>query len=334
MNYWLDECRWLYNHFLEERIKTYNESKKSLTFNEQALSLSSLKRERYTLTNVYSQVLVDVAKRIDEAFKSFFRRIKEGKEKSGLPHFQGKNRYNSFTFPQYGFKLIDDKKLHLSKIGDIKIVLHMPIEGKIKTCTIKRSSTDKWYVSFVCECESVPLHENNNIVNIDIGLNSPVLNIDHNVETKIFRQDEKALAKALHKWHKANKNSPERAKLRKVVNRILERIKFRRQNSCHQVSRYLINNFDNIIVENIDKKTAKTIQDAAWSDLFRQLSYKAEWTGRKLMVVDQSCISYTCPKCGCEQESQSNECSNCGQQIDLYHNAAINILRLGQYLQI
>jgi len=347
MNHWLDECRWLYNHFLDERIKTYKESGISLKFNNQALSLSNLKKERHTLADIYSQVLIDVAKRVDKAFKNFFRRIKKTKEKPGFPQFQSKDSYNSFTFPQHGFKIIENKKLYLSKIGDIKIVLHRPIEGIIKTCTIKRSYTNKWYVSFVCKCESIPLQKNNNVVNIDIGLNSfaPILNIDHNIEPKVFRQDQKALDKARHKWHKAkNAQLPERAKRRKVVARIQERIKFRRQNSCHQVSRYLINNFDNIVVENlnVDKKisnyyTAKAIQDAAWSDLYRQLLYKAEWAGRKLMVVDQSCISHTCSKCGHKHELQLNErvyiCQNCSQQIDLDHNAAANILKLGQYLQ-
>jgi putative transposase len=345
MNYWLDECRWLYNHFLDERIKTYKETKTNLTFNDQALSLSNLKRERYMLADIYSQVLIDVAKRVDKSFRNFFRKIK-AKEKPGFPQFQGKDRYNSFTFTQYGFKITENEKLHLSKIGDIKIVLHRPIEGVIKTCTIKRSYTNKWYVSFACNCESIPLQKNNNVVNIDIGLNSfsPILNIDHTVEPEVFRQDQKALDKARYKWSKSSKKSPERAKCRKVVARIQERIKFRRQNSCHQVSRYLINNFDNIVVENlnIEKKipnhyTAKAIQDAAWPDLFRQLEYKAEWADRKLIVVDQSCIFHTCPKCGHKQELKLKErvyiCQNCSQPIDLDHNAAANILKLGQYLQ-
>jgi putative transposase len=342
MNHWLDECRWLYNHFLEERITTYEDLGVSISFNGQAIALPDLKRERHTLDDVHSQVLVDVAKRVDRSFKNFYRRVREAKEKPGFPRFQGKGRYNSFTFPQLGFKLINDKKLHLSKIGDIKIVLHMPIEGNIKTCTIKRSTTDKWYVSFVCECESIPLPKNNNAVGVDVGLNSfATISTGEYVDNpRFFRQDEKALVKAHRKLSNANKGTPERAKRRKIVARTYERIRFRRQNFCHQVSRNLIDDFGTIVIEDLNVKKmiqdlhiAKSIHDAAWSELFRQLTYKAEWAGRKLVIVDPAYTSQTCSKCGYRQKMPLNKriycCPKCGQQIDRDHNAAINILKLG-----
>jgi putative transposase len=347
MNHWLDECRWLYNHFLEERIKTYEDLGVSISFNGQAIALPDLKKERHSLTDIYSQVLTDVAKRVDRSFRNFFRRVKEAKEKPGYPRFRGKGRYNSFTFIQYGFKLINNKKLSLSKIGDIKIVLHMPIEGNIKTCTIKRSTTDKWYVSFVCECESTSLPVNNNAVGVDVGLNSfvTISTGDYVDNPRFFRQDEKALAKAQRKLSKANKGTPERAKRRKVVARTYERIRFRRQNFCHQVSRNLIDDFGTIVIEDLNVKKmiqdlhiAKSIQDAAWSELFRQLTYKAEWAGRKLVIVNPAYTSQTCSKCGYIQKMPLNKrmycCPKCGQQIDRDHNAAINILRLGLHSHI
>jgi putative transposase len=342
MNYWLDECRWLYNHFLEERINAYKDFEMSIGYNGQGIALPDIKRERPTITKVFGQVLQDVAKRVDRSFKNFYRRVKEAKEKPGFPRFQGKGRYNSFTFPQHGFKLINDKKLRLSKIGDIKIVLHMPIEGNIKTCTIKRSATNKWYVSFTCKCESIPLSVNNNTVGVDVGLD-PFVTIstgDYIDNPRFFRQDEKTLAKAQRKLSKANEKTPERAKRRKVVARIHERIRFRRQNFCHQVSRNLIDDFDTIVIEDLDVKKmmqnsyfAKSIQDAAWSELFRQLTYKAEWAGRKLVIVNPAYTSQTCSKCGYRQKMPLSKriysCPNCGQQIDRDYNAAINILRLG-----
>jgi putative transposase len=348
MNHWLDECRWLYNHFLEERINTYKDIGVSINFNGQSIALPDLKRERPTLDDVYGQVLTNVAKRVNQSFQNFYRRVKKAKEKPGFPRFQGKGRYNSFTFPQYGFKLIDDKKLRLSKIGDIKIVLHMPIEGNIKNCTIKRSTTDKWYVSFICECDKpIPLPVNNNTVGVDVGLDSFVtISTGEYVDNpRFFRQDEKTLAKAQRKLSKANEKTPERAKRRKVVARIHERIKFRRRNFCHQVSRNLIDDFGTIVIEDLNVKKmiqdlhiTKSIQDAAWSELFRQLTYKAEWAGRKLVIVDPAYTSQTCSKCGCRQKMPLNKriycCPKCGQQIDRDYNAAINILRLGLYSHI
>jgi putative transposase len=347
MNHWLDECRWLYNHFLEERINAYKEFGISINYNGQAIALPDIKRERRTLTNIYSEVLQNVAKRVDISFRNFFRRVKKAKEKPGFPRFQGKGRYNSFTFPQCGFKLINDKKLHISKIGDIKIVLHRPIDGNIKTCTIKRSTTDKWYVSFTCECESTPLPVNDNAVGVDVGLDSfvTISTGDYVDNPRFFRRDEKALAKAHRKLSKANKGTPERAKRRKVVARTYERIRFRRQNFCHQVSRNLIDDFGTIVIEDLNVKKmiqdlhiAKSIQDAAWSELFRQLTYKAEWAGRKLVIVNPAYTSQTCSKCGYIQKMPLNKrmycCPKCGQQIDRDHNAAINILRLGLHSHI
>ena len=103
---------------------------------------------------VQSQVLQNVAVRIDLAFQAFFRRVRAG-EKPGYPRFRGKGRYDSITFPQVpvGCKLdTDARRLRLHDVGQVKIILHRPLEGTPKTATISRSSTGKWYVCFSCEC--------------------------------------------------------------------------------------------------------------------------------------------------------------------------------------
>jgi len=112
---------------------------------------------------VFSQVLQDVIKRVDKSFKNFFNGF-------GYPRFQGRNRYNSFTYPQMGFS-IEDGKLNLSKIGNIKIILHREIEGKIKTCTIKKD-IDQWYATFSCEIETPVPVEIKTETGIDVGLSS------------------------------------------------------------------------------------------------------------------------------------------------------------------
>src|SRR5437870_12123816 len=131
----LEECRWLYNHLLEMRKHAYAHTGKGLSCYEQQSTYPILKQERPTLERAHSQVLQNVAVRIDLAFKAFFRRCQAG-ENPGYPRFRGKGRYDSFTYPQSGFKIDEQGKLFASGVGHIKIVLHRPLRGKIKTLTI------------------------------------------------------------------------------------------------------------------------------------------------------------------------------------------------------
>ncbi len=340
MNQWLEECRWLFNHFLAERKEAWEKEQRSINYHSQATSLPALKEQRPSLANVHSQVLQNVAVRIDLAFKAFFRRVKAG-EKPGYPRFRGKGRYDSFTFPQSGFTL-DGNILRLSKIGNVKVVLHRPVGGRIKTCTIKRSSTGKWYVMFSCEWEPTPLPENNEAVGIDVGLHSfATLSTGEQIESpKFFRQEEKALAKAQRKLSKAEDTS-ERKKRRKVVARIHERIAWKRQNFIHQHSHRIVNRFGIIAVEDIHVNRmvhnhclAKSISDAAWSGFFQLLAYKAAWAGRQFVAVNPAYTSQTCSACGHRQKMPLSErvfeCSCCGLVLGRDHNAARNILGLGR----
>ncbi|MDN4594632.1 RNA-guided endonuclease InsQ/TnpB family protein [Polycladomyces subterraneus] len=127
----LGMCRWLYNSMLEQRKFAYKRRGITLKYHKQAIELPKLKKEIPEFKEIHSQVLQDAAKRLDKAFQAFFLRVERG-EKPGYPRFQGKNRYDSFTYPQAGYKL-DGKYLKLSKIGDVRIKLHRQIEGKIKT---------------------------------------------------------------------------------------------------------------------------------------------------------------------------------------------------------
>ena len=147
----LEECGWLYNHFLAERKSAWEQRQESLSYHQQATTLPQLKQDRPALSSVHSQVLQNVTVRIDLAFKAFFRRCKAGEE-PGYPRFRGRGRYDSMTFPQYsnGCQLTDGV-LKLSKVGALRVVQHRPLEGMPKTCTIRRSSTGKWYVTIACE---------------------------------------------------------------------------------------------------------------------------------------------------------------------------------------
>ena len=168
-------------------------------------------------------------------------------ENPGYPGFKGKGRYDSFTYLQSGFKLEGDH-LHLSKIGDVKIVLHRHIEGTIKTLTIRRSSTGKWYACFSVEYDPSPLPQKETAVGIDLGIESfATLSNGEKIENpRFFRTDEKALAKAQRRLSKAEKGTPDRKKARKIVAHVHERIANRRLNFAHQTSRKVVDRFGTI----------------------------------------------------------------------------------------
>src|SRR6266699_6664362 len=172
LNETLEECRWLYNHLLQRRKEVYEQECLSLSLYQQQATLPLLKQERPSLATVHSQVLQNVAVRLDLAMKAFFRRVKEHAQDPGFPRLKGQNRYDSLTYPQSGFKMDEQGKWYASGIGHLKIVLHRPIRGKIKTLTIHRSSTGKWYASFSVECDPQRLPQEPTQLGIDVGLKS------------------------------------------------------------------------------------------------------------------------------------------------------------------
>jgi len=342
----LEECRWLYNHLLAERRDVWEHRQESLRYYDQAMSLPALKAERPTLAGVQSQVLQNVAVRIDLAFKAFFRRVKAG-ENPGYPRFRGRRRYDSLTYPQVpvGCKLdAEAKRLRLHGVGPVKIIPHRPLEGAPKTATIRRSSTGKWYVSFSCEyAEPSPLPETGQQVGIDVGLKTFArLSTGQEVANpRFFRTEERALARVQRRLSKADQGTPDRAGRRRVVARVHERIAWRRGDFAHQHSRRIVNAFDVIAVEDlsVNRMThnhclAKSIHDAAWSQFADLLSYKAAWAGRRYVAVNPAYTSQDCSQCGHRQPlslaDRTYRCPCCGAVLDRDLNASLNILRLGQ----
>ena len=336
----LDECRWLYNYFLEQRKLSYEELDISLTKYQQLMMLPVIKSERESLNIVHSQVLQEVVARLDKAFQNFFRRCKTG-EKPGFPRFRNYDRYDSFCYPQSGFTL-ENKELKLGKIGKIRVKQHREITGVIKTCTLRKESTGNWYVCLSCECEAKLLEQNGKSVGIDLGIEHfAVLTDGKSVKNpKFFQKEEKVLAKAQRKLSKCAKGSQERKKQKKINQKIHARIRNSRTNFCHQESRKIINEYQYICVEDLNIKKmmqgnhlAKSIADASWNQFCQYLTYKAEEAGRKLGVVNPAYTTQTCYMCGKIEEKQLNErqhnCSSCGYNVHRDLNAAQNILAIG-----
>lgn len=342
----LEECRWLYNHLLAERRDAWEERQESRRLYDQQATLPALKAERASLAGVHSQVLQNVAVRIDLAFQAFFRRVKSG-ETPGYPRFRGQGRYDSLTFPQVpvGCRLdVEAKRLRIANVGLVKIILHRLVEGTPKTATISRSSTGKWYVCFSCECaEPAPLPATGHPVGIDVGLKTfATLSTGTEIANpRFFRAEERALAKVQRRLSKEEQGTPARAKRRKVVARAHERVAWRRGDFAHQHSRAIVNTFDVIAVEDlaVNRMThnhclAKSISDAAWSQFISLLSYKAAWAGRRYVAVNPAYTSQDCSQCGHRQKLSLSDrtytCPCCGLVLDRDLNASLNILRLGQ----
>ena len=167
--------------------------------------LTQWKKDHPELNQVSSQVLQNVQIRVDLAFKAFFRRVKAG-ENPGYPRFKGKGRYGVSRIHRLVSTSMMPARtsLYASKIGDIPIVLHRPIEGNIKTLTVRRSSTGKWYACFSVEYEPFPVQQNDGEIGVDVGLESfATLSNGEKIENpRFFRTDEKALAKAQRKLSK------------------------------------------------------------------------------------------------------------------------------------
>jgi putative transposase len=356
LNSQLECCRMLYNNFLSEKKSLWETEKRSLSLYDLHAQLPGLKIQFPDLSNVYSTVLQDVAKRVDLAYQAFFRRVKSGEKEAGFPRFKGYGRYDSLSYKQYGsgIKLISKSGsviLSLSGVGHIKIIFHRELQGTPKTAIIKRSSTNKWYVSFSCEIEQPqPLEKSPLNVGIDVGLETFAYMSDNSkIENEhFFKTEEKNLAKAnrkFAKFPKPSKNIPNtkaRLKVKKALCRVHERIKFKREDFSHQKSRMVIDKYQIIVVEDLSikqmkentfKGLRKSISEVAWKSFFQLLYSKAAEAGRTVISVNPKYTSQDCSDCGNRVKKKLSqrihECKKCGLKIHRDLNASINILRIG-----
>jgi putative transposase len=310
--------------------------------------LPALKAERSSLAGVQSQVLQNVAVRIDLAFQAFFRR-RAAAEVPGYPRFRGKGRYDSLTFPQVpvGCKLdVDAKRLRVMNVGLVKIILHRPLEG---THAQDGNPAPQQHGQVVRQLlvrmgrASAPASDGTPGRRIDVGLKTfAALSTGEAIaNARFFRREVAALAKAQRRQSKAEKGTPERAARRKVVARVYERSAWRRGDFTHQHSRRIVNTFDLIAVEDLSVNRmmhthclAKGFSDAAWSQFAALLACKAAWAGRTFVAVNPAYASRDCSQCGHRQPLSLADriytCPCCGVVLDRDFNAGLNMLRLGQ----
>src|SRR6266581_1888913 len=368
--YWtLTRCRELYNAALSERRDAYTYAGKSISYYDQQNDLPEIKAEiREEYQDIAAHVLQDVLRRLDKAFQNFFRRLLNG-ENPGYPRFQGRNRYDSFTYPDgAGWKLTREEQgkklkgtLHLTKIGESKIILHRPIIGKIKTVTIKHE-VDEWYVTFSCEVEEPEkLPTSYEDVGIDLGVThlATLSNGEMIEHPRNFRKAQKTLEKRQQALSRKKKGSHRRERAKRRIGKAHRKIARQRQDFHHKHSRQLVNRYQIIVFEDIhignltrrpkpkqdeNGKSVpngaaakgglnKSILDAGWGAFVGMCSVKAAWAGRTLIKVNPQFTSQVCSGCGQVRTKDLSErwhTCDCGTELDRDVNAAINILARGK----
>ena len=247
----LDICRFTYNELLEDCINAYFRCGVNISKYDQLIQV------KYMNTNnlVYSQTMQDVVNRLDKSYQAFFRRCKNN-EKPGFPRFQGKDRYDSFTYPQNGFKIFEDEKhIKLNKIGTIKLKMDRKIEGKIKQCIVKHKN-NKWYINISCEIPEPEKVEIINMVGIDLGISTFCTMSDGTIIQNIrilnkYIERLKILHRNLSRKVKGS-NNYKKAKLK--LNNLYSKIQNIRKDYSHKESRKLVDKYDLIVFEKLNMK--------------------------------------------------------------------------------
>ena len=304
---------------------------------EEGLSLFDLQKETLRdlkicnseFGQVHSQVLQEVARRVTKSFENYQNRKQAGIKPAGKPRYKSENSVTSITYPQSGFK-IENQKLSLSKIGLISIKKHRQIGGKIKTLTIKKEKTGKWYACFATECNIIkkkhPHQER--VVGLDAGLTNLLATSEEElIENKRFLIDsERKINRLQMLLSKKYKGSNNWQKARIKLAKRHEKVKNQRDSYLHLISKKLVGSYDIIIAEDLPIKKmmqssylAKSVSDASWGKLFRMIEYKAESAGTQFIQINPRGTSQIC-LCGAKVKKTLKErihsCPQCGIKED------------------
>jgi len=337
----LETCRGVHNWLLLYAKSYHKETGKTISqFTMQNL-LPKLKADRPELLKVHSQVLQNVAKRIKNAYTGFYARRKAGL-KAGLPRFKKYGRYKSITYPQSGFE-IEGNRLLLSKIGNIRIRQHRELPEKIKTLTVKRNPSGRWYACFSCVVGAQPREKPFEDVGIDVGLHSyAVLSDGARIENpRLYRESERRLAHLQRGMSRKGRGSRNRVKTKIRVARLHEKIGNGRTDFLHKASRKIADTYETVYVEDLkignmvrNHCLAKSVSDAGWGRFVGMIAYKAESAGGRLIQVNPRGTTQMCSQCGetvsKDLSQRTHRCPYCGLVMDRDHNAALNILARGR----
>jgi len=340
----IETCRLLYNESLEERRKdrglSYYDQKRQLT---QKRNIATTMKDA-SLKHIHSQVLQNVLLRLERAFQNYHR----DRMKVGQPRFKRHGRYNSITYPQYGSFSIRENRLKLTFVnGLIKIKMHRIPVGTMKTCTIIRD-IDRW---FVCITMTTTIkntnikikNKNDSVIGVDVGLTNWITLSDSQVidRPKFLAKSLKKIKTLQRKLSKKKKGSHNKLKATIQLAKLWRKVRLQREDYCHKVTtdltkRYRTLIFEKLSISNMVKNhnLATSILDATWYKIKQLAAYKAE-VYQEVPAKDTTQICSSCgylPDIKKKLDDRIHECLSCGLKLDRDHNAAINVLRLGQGL--
>lgn len=330
-----DNCE-TYNACLQERMDAWKIERKSITYRMQQAELTELRKDAQ-FTVVACDIQRDALRRIDRAFKAFYRRVRAGGT-PGFPRFRSHLRYDSF-----GFRLLrfHGEFLTIPNIGRLRLRGGREVTGNAKFCTIKRAN-GKWEVFIICDIGPAPEKKAvSAAIGIDVGLTTLVtLSDGTEIENPRWtKQHEDRIAAANRLLARKQKRSKNRIRAREILKRAHQRAANARANYVHHISNWLVSNYDLIAYEDLKIRNmvrsnlAKGILDAAWGQLIGQLKYKAENAGVWVVPVSPHGTTIKCSNCDetvpKTLAERMHSCPKCGLVLGRDHNAALNILRLG-----
>jgi putative transposase len=327
-------ARWWWNRALNETTTTYAETGKGLSREGLNALLPALKKEFTWLGECHSQVLQSVTLNLSKSFINFFEK------RAKFPNFKSKHGKQSIQYPQ-GTKFVDNL-IYLPKLGWVKISLHRPLDGEVKTVTISKNPSGQYFAAILTEQEGeypTPSSEGN-AIGVDLGITDFAITSTGSKypNPRHIKKHECNLKRKQRKLSRKVKGSNSRHKARKLVARVHQRISNSRQDFLHKLSHKLVNENQVIVVEDLAVKNmvrnhclAKAISDCGWSSFVGMLNYKCEHSGKILVKVDRFFpSSKTCSNCYHRVSSLPLDvrhwtCSNCGTNHDRDVNAAVNI---------
>jgi len=333
----LESQRQLYNGALEERIGAYRRGV-TRTFFDQAKALTEWRRSDPEAAAFPLRLQRGTLRRLDSAYKGFFRRAKLKGGKAGFPRFRGAGRWHSFNFDEFDGIRFDGRALRFKGMpSGLRVHIHRPLPSgsRIRCCVFRRGAKG-WTVGFSLDFPKAPKKTEDRCVGVDLGISLFAALSDGGFipSLRAARRAQRRLRILQRSLARKKRGSRNRRKARVNVARCHAAISRSRSNHLHQASSRLVRDYDVIAVESLVGLTRGTlacdVYDASWSTFLTMLRYKAERAGARLVVVDARYTSQDCSCCGMRVpkplRERTHSCGNCGLCIDRDLNAARNIL--------